>query len=152
MKISRRLFLRAVPAAPLAAQQAAAATVRQSFFAGELLGGVASLGAGPVGGPAQSADLSPWAQAEKAIMDELRKGKIPPWRRRQFLAKARLRAGVLDDDLMAMRSWSDGAKRRVQVRREIARLLDEEIAYDEAQRGFQSLLDRFRGLFGKIGG
>lgn len=147
MKLTRRMFFGTAAAAPLAAKQAAAEAVRAGQLGGTPIGGFGGLPA-----CTEAGGRSPYELANEQLSACLRSGRLPDWGLAEMRIYARARAVVLDDDLLAIRSWSGTARRRVQVERELQRLIAEEIARQDASAGFDGWVNKFRSaLFGPAG-
>ncbi len=120
--LSRRLFLKVMPAAPMAAQDVA----KQAGIA-DLLGSAV-----PVHGP----PIASGSSAMKLVALK-RSGLLPDWFWRTGRKAAKANARVLDPDLAALRSVSVSAKVAIQADRNFNRDYDnlEQEALDEQMRG-----------------
>lgn len=127
--LSRRLFLKAMPAAPVAAQEVAKqAGVTEVLGAAQL--------------PPQPEPLAAGPPALKLVALK-KSGLLPDWFWRIGRKAARANARVLDPDLAALRSVSISAKVAIQADRNFNRDYDnlEQDAIDEQMRG------KFMGWF-----
>lgn len=117
MGISRRWFLKAVPAAPMAAKAAAAKLVAEPGVLG-FPGLTPSTGgyAMPTGSSAQQTDNRPAARLSR-WRDMLRHfGGLPQWKLEEIRENCKYVA-VLDPDIAARHSWSVSVKMQEQRRR-----------------------------------
>lgn len=143
MKVSRRMFMRAAPAAPVVAQQAVKdiATKAALSVVGGASGGV------PIGYGGAIAQAGGYESARRGavsyIGDLIRSGKRPEWRVGTDRLQARRRAIMLDADVEALVSVSSAAKRRMQFEREYDRIIEEEEAHRQHEAGWMGLLKRF---------
>lgn len=139
--ISRRLFMRAAPAAPLAAAQAAQAVVSEVASAGAVQSALKAASGPLVGGsPGQESGwraFRAWREA-RVLAGEVGDDEWP-----DLLNAARLRAMVLDPDLMSMKSLSPSARRAIQHRREVDRLIAERMASAKASISLRGVMKRF---------
>lgn len=142
-KLSRRMFMRAAPLAPLAttaavkqiAMEAATAVSGGGMMAPPMSGGV------PFGGDAAYSAAHKGASGWVAKL--ISGGSRPEWRVASDRIWARRRALVLDSDIDAMRSVAPSFKRLRQAEREFDRILDEEAAQQASEKGWRGLLEKF---------
>lgn len=139
--LNRRGLLRAIPAAPIAARQAAASV---SASIGSVV--APSMGyntAAPLGLHATSVD--PYEVMQDKIANWVITGNIPEWKAKQFREQARYRSRWLDADIIAMRSISDTAKYRLQEEREYKRVIQEYVDNHEGASIWSSWMKKLSG-------
>ena len=124
--LSRRMALKAIAAAPLAAQKAAETAVGAEVLATAAVDTAAMSGLAPASGIyGQSTQMLALSQLAKA-------GLLPDWARRQMVrAQARMNR-ALEPDVACLQSVSLGSKIRISGERRYDRALDamEEEALD----------------------
>lgn len=138
--LDRRSFLRAAPvaavSAPVALRQVAA-----DAGAGQMIPSIGMDGPGP--GLSKEGFVSPYDHAKNEVSRLLRSGTIPDWKVKQLRLAARQRARWLDADLTTMRSISESTRYRIQEDREVKRLIEEAIDYEDSQSIWNAMIARF---------
>lgn len=136
MKLTRRGLLRALPALPLAANQA------KKAMAGTAVNSTAEAmtGWGPLGAPAYHGSVGPsrpmiggTVSGWEWMLNYLRKGAIPEWRREEMRREVNY-SGRMDADIAGLRSVSLGHRIRMQKEASLRFLEREEIRKLEIRR------------------
>ena len=140
--MNRRSLLRLLPMAPAAAQAAAQQVVVQAVATGSVMH---TLDAAVPTMPGHYDDVGPYGKAHNAIMEMMGSGKIPEWKMVDIRRLAKKRAVLIDQDLLAMQSISMSAKRSIQVRREIEKIIVETLDEEKSRLGWDLIVRSFIG-------
>lgn len=132
MSLTRRLLMRALPAAPVMAKAAVAKEAAELANVSTALAGVADLAGRP----------TPFYSTTKSILAAIKAGLV---KREDVLRELERSAYVsqIDPDLAAMKSFSLDAKFRAQRRRNAER----DLAASEQGLGIFNLAERFEKIF-----
>ncbi len=134
MDVNRRSFFGVAVASPLAAKEAASKMIEQA--AQMEAGGIDLYSDSLYTGIATGGEEGPM----RSIWDAIKDIGIPEWKREDLRDDAR-RSRTLDPDIAAMKSFSLGAKMRMQWDRNYQTLVDRAVAQTQLERVKQAFFE-----------